>query len=59
MRVGSVTFKRAEKITFKNQFLVNFDVAAHTIYTINNMGQKCEADCGLWVLNEILKKYIC
>ena len=20
------------------------------------MGQKCEGDCGLWVLNEILKK---
>ena len=28
----------------------------HTIYTGNNMGQKCEGDCGLWVLNEILKK---
>ena len=28
----------------------------HTIYTRNNMGQKCEGDCGLWVLNEILKK---
>ena len=20
------------------------------------MGQKCEGDCGLWVLNEIIKK---
>ena len=28
----------------------------HTIYTRNNMGQKCEGDCGLWGLNEILKK---
>ena len=28
----------------------------HTIYTGNNMGQKCEGKCGLWVLNEILKK---
>ena len=28
----------------------------HTIYTRNNMGQKCEGNCGLWVLNEILKK---
>ena len=28
----------------------------HTICTRNNMGQKCEGDCGLWVLNEILKK---
>ena len=31
-------------------------VAIHTIYTRNNMGQKCEGNCGLWVLNEILKK---
>ena len=29
---------------------------SHTIYTRNNMGQKCEGNCGLWVLNEILKK---
>ena len=29
---------------------------AHTIYTRNNMGQKCEGNCGLWVLNKILKK---
>ena len=28
----------------------------HTIYTRNNMGQKYEGNCGLWVLNEILKK---
>ena len=28
----------------------------HTIYTRNNMGQKCEGDCGLWVLNGIIKK---
>ena len=28
----------------------------HTIYTRNNMGQKCEGNCGLWVLNEIIKK---
>ena len=31
-------------------------IAIHTIYTRNNMGQKCEGNCGLWVLNEILKK---
>ena len=29
---------------------------AHTIYTRNNMGQKCEGNCGLWLLNKILKK---
>ena len=28
----------------------------HTIYTRNNMSQKCEGNCGLWVLNEIIKK---
>ena len=28
----------------------------HTTYNRNNMGQKCEDNCGLWVLNEILKK---
>ena len=25
-------------------------------YSRNNMGQKCEGNCGLWVLNEIIKK---
>ena len=30
----------------------------HTIYTRNNMGQKCEGNCGLWVRNEIIKKNI-
>ena len=28
----------------------------HTVYTRNNMGHKCEGNCGLWVLNESLKK---
>ena len=28
----------------------------HTIYIRNYMGQKCEGNCGLWVLHEILKK---
>ena len=30
--------------------------STHTIYTRNNMGEECEGNCGLWVLNEILKK---
>jgi hypothetical protein len=30
--------------------------ADQTIYTRNNMGQKCEGNCGLWIPNEILKK---
>ena len=33
-----------------------FSKGRHTIYTRNNMGQKCEGNFGLWVLNEILKK---
>ena len=28
----------------------------HTTYIRNNMGQKCEGNCGLWVLNEMIKK---
>ena len=31
-------------------------VVSHTIYIRNNMGQKCEGNCGLWVLHEILKE---
>ena len=27
---------------------------AHTAYSRNNMDQKCEGDCGLWILNEII-----
>ena len=27
----------------------------HTTYTRNNMDQKCEGNCGLWVLNEMIK----
>ena len=30
----------------------------HTTYTWNIMRQKCEANCGLWVLDEMIKKYI-
>ena len=29
---------------------------SHTTYSRNNMGQKCEGNCGLWVLNEIVKR---
>ena len=28
----------------------------HTTYSRNNICQKCEGNCGLWVLNEIIKK---
>ena len=36
--------------------MAQFFIDIHTIYTRNNMGQKCEGNCGLWVLNEILKE---
>ena len=28
----------------------------HTLYSTNNIGKKCEGNCGLWVLNEIILK---
>ena len=31
-------------------------MSTHTIYIRNDMGQKCEGNCGLWVLNKTLKK---
>ena len=31
-------------------------VSTPHIFSRNNMGQKCEGNCGLWVLDEILKK---
>ena len=34
--------------------VTKYIVAPHTIYSRNNMGQKCEGNCGLWVLNEII-----
>ena len=32
------------------------NLTAHTTCSRNNIGQKFEGNCGLWVLNEILKK---
>ena len=28
----------------------------HTTYIRNNIGQKCEGNCDLWILNEIIKR---
>ena len=28
----------------------------HTTYSRNNMHQKCGGDCGLWIVNEVIKK---
>ena len=48
---SQLSLLRGSKGAVKTKFKVN-----HTIYTRNNMGQKCEGNCGLWVLNKILKK---
>ena len=37
-------------------FTLGQTAPTHTIYTRNNVGRKCEGNCGLWVLNQILKK---
>ena len=42
-------------ISYVVKYLDKYDMI-HTIYTRNDMGQKCEGNCGLWVPNEILKK---
>ena len=31
-------------------------IPLHTNYSRKNMGQKCEGNCDLWVVNEIIKK---
>ena len=33
----------------------HFQLGYHNAYSRNNMRQKCGGDCGLWVLNEIIK----
>ena len=33
-------------------------ITDHTTYSRNNIGQKCEGNCGLWVINEMIKKNI-
>ena len=44
------------KMEVKSSLHFYFEISYHTIYTRNNMGQKCEGNCGLCVLNKILKK---
>ena len=43
-------YSSAANLTFHAWFITK-----HTIYSRNNMGQKCDGNCGLWVLNEIVK----
>ena len=43
------------KATIKDFSIVLTD-PIHTAYSKNNMGQKCEGNCGLWVLKEIGKR---
>ena len=37
------------------QAFIHVNFLSHTTYTKYNMGQKCEGNCGLWFLNEIIK----
>ena len=32
------------------------DFLKNTTYSRNNMGQKCEGNCGVWGFNEIIKR---
>ena len=48
--------KTGNGFIFRKKKSCYLSLGSHTIYTRNNMGQKCEGNCGLWVLNEILKK---
>ena len=36
--------------------LSRFNIARHTTYIRNNVGQKCDGNCGFLVLNEMIKK---
>ena len=46
---------RVGKFTKIQQTLSYVTELTHTTYSRNNMGQKCEDNCDLWVLNEIIK----
>ena len=35
---------------------LDLELRLHTTYRRNNMGQKCEGNCGFWIPNEIIKK---
>ena len=48
-----------EAVVKYTKYIWTFDiegVGKHTIYSRNNMGQKCEGNCGLLVFNETIKK---
>ena len=63
-KICNKIFKKKSQASIRNSIVeANFKIinyeeldTTHTIYTRNNMGQKCEGNCGLWVLNEILKE---
>ena len=42
--------------TYKVTFFFLSVVFFHTAYSRNDMSQKCEGNCGLWVLNEMIKR---
>ena len=47
--------KKKSKIIQVNSTLWHINDAYYSTYSRNNMGQKCEGNCGLWVLNKTIK----
>ena len=54
--IFEIIYSNLEQRSIFSKKSTHFYVGIHTIYIRNNMGQKCEGNCGLWVLNKILKK---
>ena len=58
--IGILKVLQARLCSYPKSSVIKYSVFSklptHTIYIRNNMGQKCEGNCGLWVLHEILKK---
>ena len=45
-----------KKVGVENEIALQLTHSTHTTYSRNNMCQKCEGNCGLRVLDEIIKK---
>ena len=57
-RLGDAPYHQKLQLSqtlFEVEFISSYD-NQHTTYSWNIMCQKWEGDCGLWVLNEIIKK---
>ena len=59
--IYSELLSRYSHKTFKcqiheNNVVKNLTSFLHTTYSRSNIGQECEGNCGLWVLNEMSKE---